>query len=342
MNDNKLIIDQFIKLLSQLQHEIEKSTTDKDKETNEFRLKNIAKGLKIIKKFPKKITSGNDLKGISGIGKGIMSRIDEILSKGTLKEIKLGKKTEERLSNLAELKTVLGIGEKKAEELYNEGVKSVKQLKELVKENKIYVDDMIKLGLKYYGKYHESIPRSEMDSINEVLLKVMNKVSKHLHGEVLGSYRRRHEMSNDIDFVITHPKIKTIEEIAGYKKNYLHMLIKELEKEGYLIDHISGFDSHKSYRGFFQLGTQYPLRRIDISFIPYNSYPTSLLHFTGSSQFNEKIRNVAKSKGYKLNRYGLFKVNKDNDEVEQINVKSEKDIFKKLGMKYVKPEDRDS
>src|SRR5271155_3523010 len=104
---NKEIIDQFKKLVSQIQHEIETAKTDKDKDTNTFRLKNIVKGLKIIQKFPTEIKTSRDLDGVPGIGKGIKARIDEILEKGKLKEVKLSKKTEKRLDEIGELKEVL-------------------------------------------------------------------------------------------------------------------------------------------------------------------------------------------------------------------------------------------
>ena len=46
------------------------------------------------------------------------------------------------------------------------------------------------------------------------------------------------------------------------------------------------------------------------------------------------MRRKAKKLGYKLNEYGLYK----ND--DKIEIKSEKDIFKKLEMHYLKPKDR--
>ena len=46
------------------------------------------------------------------------------------------------------------------------------------------------------------------------------------------------------------------------------------------------------------------------------------------------MREKAKKLGYKLSEDGLFKNGK------QVNVKSEKEIFGKLDMKYIKPSDR--
>ena len=83
------------------------------------------------------------------------------------------------------------------------------------------------------------------------------------------------------------------------------------------------------------------IRRIDIRFVPFNSYYSALLYFTGSYELNTQMRQIAKSLNYKLNEYGLFKINKDGEVSKRmLKIKSEKDIFKKLKMEYIKPEER--
>ena len=81
-----------------------------------------------------------------------------------------------------------------------------------------------------------------------------------------------------------------------------------------------------------------PIRRLDIRLIPLESFFTAYLYFTGSYEFNERMRGIAKRQGYKLNEYGLYK--KTGDTYKLIKVKSEEDIFKVLGMDYVEPEKR--
>jgi DNA polymerase (family 10) len=60
-----------------------------------------------------------------------------------------------------------------------------------------------------------------------------------------------------------------------------------------------------------------------------------MMHFTGSGDFNQKMRNIAKKKNMKLNEYEL--INSNN---KKIKINSENDIFKNLEMEYIKPEDR--
>ena len=44
---------------------------------------------------------------------------------------------------------------------------------------------------------------------------------------------------------------------------------------------------------------------------------------------------MTKGKGYKLNEHGLY-----DPEGKKIDCKTEADVFKALGLKYMKPEDR--
>ena len=85
-------------------------------------------------------------------------------------------------------------------------------------------------------------------------------------------------------------------------------------------------------------------RRLDLRLVPYECYHASTLYFTGSDEFNKKMRSVAIEKGYKLSEYGLFKVGANADEhlSERPEVaQSEEDIFAMLGMPYASPPERD-
>ena len=86
------------------------------------------------------------------------------------------------------------------------------------------------------------------------------------------------------------------------------------------------------YMGFSKYKNN-PVRRIDIRYIPYSSYHSALLYFTGSGDLNKKMRQIAKNKGYKLSEYGLFKLS-DNSKVK---ITSERDVFKILEMEYLPP-----
>ena len=110
-------------------------------------------------------------------------------------------------------------------------------------------------------------------------------------------------------------------------------IIDELYKYNFLIESFGSEDSRTGFMGLCKFLNN-PIRKIDIRVVKPESFFTALLYFTGSYEFNERMRGAAKRMGYKLNEYGLYKNNK------QIKNISEKDVFDILGMKYLDPVDR--
>ena len=84
--------------------------------------------------------------------------------------------------------------------------------------------------------------------------------------------------------------------------------------------------------GVTRLSAKHKVRRIDLMIIDQNSWPFSLLYFTGSRDLNITMRQKAIDKGLTLNEYGLYK----KDEAS-IDATTEADIFKALGMTYLEP-----
>eukprot|EP01083_Nonionella_stella_P087209 242522_1 len=92
-------------------------------------------------------------------------------------------------------------------------------------------------------------------------------------------------------------------------------------------------------------------RRIDIRFVPHESYPHALLYFTGSDNFNRAMRQHAIEQGFTMNEQGIFPILKEvkspakghvsvKEKGEPVSCKTEEDIFKVIGWEYVKPADR--
>jgi DNA polymerase/3'-5' exonuclease PolX len=109
--------------------------------------------------------------------------------------------------------------------------------------------------------------------------------------------------------------------------------VNNLLKKKFLVESFTDTSVHTKYMGLYIWKGNNNYRRIDIRYIPYESYYSATLYFTGSTNFNKKMRMVALSIGYTLNEYGLF--DKNN---KMFKVKSEKDIFDLLNMEYVRPE----
>ena len=343
-NLNQPLIDEFDLLVKHLDYQLSNNEIPKEEVRKfQFKVRHFKNAIKVIKYFPDKINSGKDLEGVKGIGKGIMDRIDEIINTKKLKEVDSPKikKIKKHMDLVSELSEVINIGSKVAKQLIDtHNLKSLDELKKKVEKGDIEVNDKIKLGLKYHGIIKTKIPRKEMDEYNKKLLEIVSKLDSDLILTVAGSYRRMKKFSNDVDVLITHKNIKTNDEYSKIDKNYLDIFIKLLKSKKMIVDDLTDTDNGTKYMGFSKLPRK-SVRRIDVRFVPYNYYHAALLYFTGSYELNTQMRQVAKTMGYKLNEYGLFKERKDGKyPKEPLKASSEKDIFKKLKLDYLEPIDR--
>ena len=330
---NKELIKWFNLLIKQLEFYVDVKT-GKDKLIYSYKLNSINKALNVIQNMKIKIKSGDQLSEYKGIGKGTIERIDEILNTGKLAEVNNADISGKHLEYVEELMKIFGIGRVKAYELYTEhNIKSIKDLKKAVKEKIIELPESIIKVIKYVDKIKLEIPRSEMDQIYSFLIKTGIELNADLDIRVCGSYRREKITSGDIDVIISYPKIQTKKQAE--ESDLMTQYIKLLEKKNFIVDSFTSEDVPTKYMGVCKLKPTSLLRRIDIRFIPQESYYTALLYFTGSGDFNRRMRGVAQSMGYTLNEYRLL-----DDKGHQMKVNSEEDVFKHLNMEYTQPKYR--
>jgi DNA polymerase/3'-5' exonuclease PolX len=345
---NSQIISEFEKLIAFYKNEADKLNKSDDLKSitaNTFRIRQLRNVVSILSKYPEKITLKNyqELKELDGIGAGTIQRVKEILENGKLAELESFTDTNgDKEKSITELEEIIGVGRVKALEFYNQGITTVKMLKQKIKKGEIEINEKIELGLKYYGKYKTNIPRKEIDKVYKILTKVINTVNKENKltednkyiFEVCGSYRREKTTSGDIDVLIS--KLGTLEKNKDSTSlelfvNKLKEKIKTNDDKPLLIDDITDKNFETKYMGFAKYKDN-PVRRIDIRYVAYDSYYSALLYFTGSADLNKKMRNIAKSKGLKLSEYGLFKT-----DGTKLKIKSEEDFFKELDLDYIPP-----
>ena len=346
---NDKIIAQFEKLISFVNSQIQEleEIDVKKKTANNFRIRQLKNVLAVLKKYPEQLTLKNyeELKEIDGIGAHTIERIKEILENGSLSELKDFKEVNQnKEKGLEELEQIVGVGRAKALEFYNQGITSIKILKQKIKKGEVEINDKIELGLKYYGKYQTNIPRAEIDKVYKILDKIVTKLNKGNNDtnkyifEICGSYRREKSTSGDIDILLSKLDSKTnSSDTIKHLELFVNKLKENIKTNGdkpLLIDDITDKNFETKYMGFCKYKDN-PVRRIDIRYITYDSYYSALLYFTGSADLNKKMRNIAKSKGLKLSEYGLFKT-----DGTKLKIKSEEDFFKALDMEYIPPKFR--
>jgi DNA polymerase beta len=312
--DYKQTIIQALQALSQ-QEEIAKE-----------RFKAIAyqKVIKELKNLPTPIYTIDDIKGVKGIGEKIKKKIEEILETGSLTRVEKYKQTESY--NVTEqLLNIYGVGPAKVNELIN--VHKISSIDELRSKPELLNEKQL-IGLTHYEDFLLRIPRTEMNDHNKYIKRILKKVSPNFEIEVVGSYRRDAENSGDIDVLITHPSDSLIAD-----PELMNTLIKSLNVKYKYITDILGIGAKKCL-GVAKLKDGKTFRRIDFLLTSQKEYPYALLYFTGNDKFNVDMRNHALSKGYSLSEHGLKEIKTDK---YVSGLKTEKDIFDFLDLKYVEP-----
>ncbi|KAL0979261.1 hypothetical protein UPYG_G00182900 [Umbra pygmaea] len=289
-----------------------------------------------ISKYPQKLRNGDEAKKLDGVGKEIAKKIDEFLQTGTLKKLEKIR-NDDTSSSINFLTRVTGIGPAAARKFFDEGVKTLEDLKNI--EHKLNHHQQI--GLKYFEEFEKRIPRAEMTQMETLILQELTLVDSEYIGTICGSYRRGAESSGDIDILLTHPDYTSVDE---KQPKLLHAVVEHFESIGFITDTLSKGDT--KFMGVCQLQQndedeeEHLHRRIDIRLIPKDQYYCGVLYFTGSDIFNKNMRTHALEKGFTLNEYTIRPVGVTGVAGEPLLVDSEKDIFDYIQWKYREPKER--
>lgn len=262
------------------------------------------------------------LEEIPGVGEGLAKKIEEYI-----KTKKIGEYFRVKgflPSHLIEISKIPGLGVKRAQKLYEKlGIKNIKELKEAVKKHKISKlesfgeksERNIAEALDVYKEQTQRRPLKEILPIAEKIKKRLEKLKDVKRTDVAGSIRRKKETIRDIDILVLSKNPGLAIEYFTKMKEVKKVLAKGPTKAAILLN----------------LNIEADVRVVD-----EKSYGAALLYFTGSKEFNIRLRKIAIKKGYKLSEYGLF----DRKTGKYICGKTEEEIFKKLNMKYIIPQNR--
>jgi len=275
-----------------------------------------------ILKYDGDITSPDQLKGMPGIGPTILEKLRQytMSPEKTLPVLERGKNDPTVI-----LGDVYGIGPKKAEELVKIGITTIAQLRERQEE---VLNNVQKVGLKYYEDILKRIPRSEIEEYEIIFQEAFPK-EEGAKMEIVGSYRRGAETSGDIDVIITAPEGSTV-----FKE-----FVDRLVEENIILEVLSRGDSKCLV--IAKLPGNNIARRVDFLYASPEQFPFAILYFTGSKVFNTLMRQRALDQGYSLNEHGMSKMEgKVKGELIDHVFPDEKSIFDFLGMEYKTPMER--
>lgn len=174
--------------------------------------------------------------------------------------------------------------------------------------------------------------RRPLAQATEVVDKVVPVIQKYFNKHaVCGSYRRSKDTVKDIDIALTQIK-------EEWAHEDVEMLFTRIERD------LGVKEENVVKRGKAQTAFYHPSStgdwHVDFWYIPPESWGSAILFATGSADFNIEMRRWLKINGYKLNRYGLYKVTKENPKGELLAQQSEEDIFDALDLEWVPPSER--
>jgi DNA polymerase/3'-5' exonuclease PolX len=311
-----------------------------------FSARAYAKVITQLKNYEGPIVTYDDVKNIDGIGAKMEKKIKEILETGSLAAAEKAK-TLYNIDALDALQKIYGVGPTKATDLVKSGITSIQQLRDEVKNNPKLLNDKQKIGLKYYEDLLERIPRNEMEEHRDILDALKPVEMEDYETEIVGSFRREAANSGDIDVLIRVPA----DTDSKTAKENLALYVKMLEGFGY-IEEILALGEHKcmaiskideelqtelNNKNYMAIGRMYngKARRLDLLMTPDEEYAYAILYFTGSDRFNVAFRTYSENKGYKLNEHTLTPIRAGVQTVPYM--KTEQDIFKFLGLRYIAP-----
>jgi DNA polymerase (family X) len=262
------------------------------------------------------------LRAIPGIGKDLALKIREIAETG---EVRYHRDLLEQFpSTILDLLHLQGVGPKTVALLYSElGVTTIEELEAACGDGRVRTLKGLgpkkeQLILRACAERKQHTGRHLLPDAAEaaaLLLEYLRAECPTVVFETVGSIRRGADTSGDIDILATGDDPHVMSTFTMYK----------------LVERIVGQGETKSSVRLWG-GIQ-----ADLRLVPAESRGAAMQYFTGSKSHNIALRDRAIARGFKLNEYGLFRV----DDGSCVAGKTESEIYRALGLDDIPPELRE-
>lgn len=316
--DNSAIADAFDEMAELLEFRGE----------NPFRVRAYRNGARAIRDLNESVESiisdeSRNLAEIPGIGKTLVEKIATLIEKGSLPQLeKLKAEVPEVVIQMARIP---GLGAKKAAKLQQAlSLESLDDLRSACQEGLVgtlkgfgaKTQQAILDGLEIAEAAAERIYWSAGDELATSIGQHMGSCDAIERMEWAGSYRRGRETVGDLDLLV----------VASDRKAAM--------------DHIESYPDCSTTIG--RGDTKISIRvgkafQVDMRVVEAEEFGAALQYFTGSQSHNVHMRRIAKDQGFKVNEYGVFRVNDDS----RVAGKSEEDVYEAIGLPWIAPELRE-
>ena len=266
---------------------------------------------------------GNEaLEEIPGVGKGISEKLEEFLKTEKIKFYEeLKKKTPVDVSSLMGIE---GMGPKKIKVLYQKlKIKNLEDMEKAAQSGKIrkisgFGEKTEQNILKGIGFAKKSGGRFLLGDVLPIAVEIEKQMASLPYVDkiiVAGSIRRRKETVGDADILAVSKKPEKVMDYFVSMSEVARVYGKGRTKS--MVKLKNGLD-------------------VDLRVVPAESFGAALNYLTGSKDHNIAMRRIAISKGMKLSEYGVFKGKR------QVAGKTEEEVYKILGLRYIEPELREN
>jgi DNA polymerase (family 10) len=262
------------------------------------------------------------LRAIPGIGRDLASKIREIAETG---EARYHQDLLEQFPpTILDLLHLQGVGPKTVALLYTElDIKTIEQLEAACSDGRVRALKGLgakkeQLILRACAERTQHTGRhllSDAAAAADLLLDYLRAECPAVVFDNVGSIRRGADTSGDIDILATGDDPHVMSTFTMYK------LVERVLGQG---------DTKSSVRLWGGI-------QADLRLVAAESRGAALQYFTGSKSHNIALRDRAIARGFKLNEYGLFRV----DDGSLVAGRTEADIYRALGLDEIPPELRE-
>lgn len=294
------------------------------KGANLFRIRAYLRAAQNIESLPEDIENfvrEGRLLEIPGIGQELAEHIKEFIQSGKIKIYEDLKKS--LPLGLLDLLNIPSVGPKTVKLLYEKvKIKNIADLERAIKANSLFglpgikekTIENIKKGIDILKRANERLPLSAAIALADEFINKLKNLPEVKKISSAGSLRRQKESVRDIDILVASNKPDKVTNVFVKLP-----LVKDVLAQG---------QTKASVRTKNDI-------QVDCRVVEDKSYGAALVYFTGSKNFNIKLRKLAIKKGLKVNEYGIYENNRF------LCGKTEEEVFKKLGMSYIEPELRE-
>lgn len=294
------------------------------------------------------------LRALEGIGPKIADKIAEFARTGKMSElVELEAKVP---AGVLALMNIPGLGPKTVATLWKEGgATDLAALKRIIADGSIL--KLPRMGAKSVEKLKESIDFAEQGNtrlplglampLAERFVEAMLKVKGVKQASFAGSLRRGRDTIGDIDILVA-----ASDSAAAHAGDAFRVLpgvaqiIAAGDKKSSVRARIAPDSGRFMVEGKAGEADTGPTVQVDLRVVPAESWGAALMYFTGSKEFNIRLRERSLKMGLTLNEYGLFPEDDDKTPPQQRGIKpaageTEEAIFHALKLAYVPPELRE-